>query len=70
MPIHWITPAGLFVSLVGSLFLVPGSQETPWEIRTIGGRGERERAFETRRTHFARKGVAGLALGFALQLVA
>jgi hypothetical protein len=61
---------GLLAATVSAYFLWRGSEQVPWEIQTIDGVSDRERAFKARRQRLANTGFLLLGAGFALQLLA
>ncbi len=60
---------GLFLALLGTVFLYFGSKETLWDIRTWSGKGEREKDFNEKRRKKVKWGILLLGIGFILQII-
>ena len=64
-----IIAIGLILTLVATIFLFLGSQHKPWEIQTIGGMSEKEKAFTIKKQTQTNIGFLLLFLGFLSQLI-
>ncbi|OGZ23846.1 MAG: hypothetical protein A3A08_01665 [Candidatus Nealsonbacteria bacterium RIFCSPLOWO2_01_FULL_41_9] len=60
---------GLFLSLIATILLYFGSQETPWSIQTWDGNGSKEIAFRYFREINANYSFLLMSIGFLLQLI-
>ncbi len=60
---------GLIINLLATIFLYLGSKHLPWDMQSIGGKTDKEKAFHEIRGRQIKTGLILLFLGFLFQLI-